>query len=304
MREGLRTPEATLVMPARDVAPRVAQAIGSVLNQTLDDFGLVVVNDGSVDDTSKIARQATVHDSRALVADVNYHDLNLAREHGLALARASWGESPFVAFPDGDDVRDPEFLEHCLLPFNDPSVQAVFSGIRSIDEHGNTLSNWLLTDTMKGRLGLDELFLGDYPPRTTSAIVFRRSALRLPFAEPPSEDFEMLARILSSSKEAVMYGLDEALVGYRTRPGQWTRPENNRRIIAAVDEVAAKYVPMVRPENRWQIYQMFVTGSIARGCPDYGAYYSRLAGQLAVDPEIHPRTFVQYQAEIANSQDN
>lgn len=289
----------TLVMPARDVEQWVEEAISTIRAQRFGEWVLVVANDGSMDDTSDMVKFAAKGDGRIVALDVGYHDLNQTRYAGLRVAKAKWGKSEFVAFPDGDDVRDSRFLEECISVLeNNPDMLAVFTGIQNIDADGKPINFPLLTNTTKGRLGLDDLLLGDFPPRTTSNIVWRYDKILLPFKEPPSEDYEMIARIIDSFQGEI-FGIEETLMSYRTRPGQWTQPKNARLIIAAVDRIYTEYVPkMKQRENRWQVYQIFATAALARGCPENAEYYVKIAQKLSKDPETILETYDQYNARI------
>jgi glycosyltransferase involved in cell wall biosynthesis len=285
----------TLVMPARDVERWIEEAILTIRAQRLAEWVLVVVNDGSRDNTPHNARLASRDDHRIIVVDANYHDLNEARYAGLRLALTEWGKTEFLAFPDGDDTRDQRFLVECVAALEkNPDILAVFTGIKNIDENGEPVDFPLLTNTTKGELGIDRLLLGDFPPRTTSGMVWRRDKLMLPFKDPPSEDYEMSARMLDKYGGKI-FGVDEDLLSYRTRPGQWTQPKNASLIISAVDRIYAEYVPrMKNPENRWQVYQIFAAAASSRGCPEHAEYYVQIAEQLSKNPDIPLKTYAQY----------
>ena len=104
----------TVLMPTYNVAPWVDQAIQSVLNQTYNDFELLVVDDASTDDT--LAHVKAINDPRIRIAafpdNVGLAD-NLNR--GLDLI-----DTEFVARMDGDDIAEPDWLE---------------TGIKVLDSH-------------------------------------------------------------------------------------------------------------------------------------------------------------------------
>lgn len=101
-------PEISILMPAFNVEKYIAMAIDSVLNQTFSDFELIIINDGSTDETGEIVEKYRDMDSRIRV----YHREN----HGIASARnlsLSYARGKFVTFIDSDDAVKENYLE-CL----------------------------------------------------------------------------------------------------------------------------------------------------------------------------------------------
>lgn len=96
-------PAVSVVLPARDAERTIAQTIRSVLEQTLDDLELIVVDDGSVDGTLTEVR--AIPDGRIRVMSSRRRGLGAARNVGL---RSAAGD--FVAFIDADDLWSPEKL--------------------------------------------------------------------------------------------------------------------------------------------------------------------------------------------------
>ena len=102
---GRAVPRVSVVIPTYNRAQLVTRAIDSVLQQTFDDFELIVVDDGSPDETADIVRR--YQDSRIrLLRLVRNQGVSRARNAGISNARGEW-----VAFLDCDDEWLPEKLE-------------------------------------------------------------------------------------------------------------------------------------------------------------------------------------------------
>ena len=99
----------TVLLPAYNGAAFIEGAIDSVKHQTLETWRLVVVDDGSTDDTLAIAERLAVEDSRISVFSHANGGVAAARNVGLALARTKW-----VALLDQDDQFLPVKLERQL----------------------------------------------------------------------------------------------------------------------------------------------------------------------------------------------
>lgn len=105
---GMRSPLVSISMPVRNNAPTLAVAIRSILNQTYPHWELLLIDDGSSDDTLRIAHGFT--DPRITVLS-NGAGLGLAARLNEAIDRAT---GDYFARMDGDDVAYPQRLERQL----------------------------------------------------------------------------------------------------------------------------------------------------------------------------------------------
>jgi glycosyltransferase involved in cell wall biosynthesis len=115
-------PTVSVIMPAYNVERYVADSIESVLAQTCQDFELVIVNDGSSDETSAIVDGfARAHPARLRV--ITQANLGLAAARNTALRHAS---GLLLALLDSDDLWAPTFLEAQLAILDaNPGVSIV-----------------------------------------------------------------------------------------------------------------------------------------------------------------------------------
>ncbi|HVL68578.1 MAG TPA: glycosyltransferase family A protein [Vicinamibacterales bacterium] len=95
----------SVIMPAYNVGPYIGAAIESVLAQTFTDYELIIVDDGSTDDTAAIATRFVEKDSRITLLRQENRGLAAARNTALRHAR-----SELLALLDSDDLWAPEFL--------------------------------------------------------------------------------------------------------------------------------------------------------------------------------------------------
>jgi len=98
-------PAVSVVTPAYNAGRYLAETITSVLAQTYRDFELLIVDDGSTDDTLDVARRFAAADARIIVSSTQNGGPASARNAALRMAR---GE--FVALLDSDDVLAPQYL--------------------------------------------------------------------------------------------------------------------------------------------------------------------------------------------------
>lgn len=157
-------PRVTVIMPVYNGEPYLGEAIASIVDQTLTDLELVIVENGSTDGSRATARAAARQDRRIRLIE---HPAPLgivgAANTGVAAARA-----PLVARQDQDDVSHPTRLERQVAALeNAPDVVAVGTLCEGIDAHGRRIrprDRWRLV----GRRPL--------PPFPHGSVCLRRSA--------------------------------------------------------------------------------------------------------------------------------
>lgn len=93
-------------MPAFNTAQYVARAVASALNQSFSDIELIVIDDGSTDDTLAIVTRLAAADSRLVVLSQANSGVGQARNRAIAEAR-----SLYIALLDSDDEWMPRYLE-------------------------------------------------------------------------------------------------------------------------------------------------------------------------------------------------
>lgn len=126
-------PNLTVLMPAYNAAPFIREAVDSVLNQTFRDFELLIVNDGSSDQTKEIIESYT--DTRICL--VNQENKGIAEALNSGLHRA---QGEIIARFDADDICFPERLEK-QLSFMEANPEYILTGSEAeyITENGQHL---------------------------------------------------------------------------------------------------------------------------------------------------------------------
>ncbi len=124
----------SVVLPVKDGERFIKEAINSVLNQTYKNFELIIVDDGSTDNTPKIISEMT-DDSRVKVITMENKGLPTALNVGFNAAK---GE--FLTWISADNVADRDFLSVLICEMIAcPSVAMVYGNMRLIDECGRLI---------------------------------------------------------------------------------------------------------------------------------------------------------------------
>jgi|Deesub1362A_J573_1020465.scaffolds.fasta_scaffold01563_2 glycosyltransferase involved in cell wall biosynthesis len=124
-------PTVSVIIPTYNRAPLIGRAVRSVLNQTYQDFEVIVVDDGSQDNTEEVVKN--FHDER-----IRYikHEKNkgaaAARNSGIRVAKGK-----YIAFQDSDDEWLPRKLEKQMKVFEtSPEVGVVFTDVFRVSKNG------------------------------------------------------------------------------------------------------------------------------------------------------------------------
>jgi glycosyltransferase involved in cell wall biosynthesis len=116
-------PKVSIIVPAYNVAPYLGETLDSVLAQTRGDYEVVVVNDGSTDETAQVVEQYRDRFAGKLVY-VWQENRGLAAARNTAIRTA---RGQYISLLDSDDVWMPRYLEAMLgLLESDPALDLVF----------------------------------------------------------------------------------------------------------------------------------------------------------------------------------
>jgi glycosyltransferase involved in cell wall biosynthesis len=108
------SPAFSVVVPAHNSAAFLGEALEAVLAQTLQDFELIIVDDGSTDDTWEVIQAWKVRFGSRLVAILNPENRGPAGARNIGIRKA---KGDFLAFLDSDDLWVPEHLAHAYEAF-------------------------------------------------------------------------------------------------------------------------------------------------------------------------------------------
>lgn len=127
-------PKISVIMGIRNCAGTLSGAIDSILNQTVQDFELILCDDGSADDTYAVARayQEKYPDKIVLLKNERNLGLNTTLNRCLAAAQGS-----FIARMDGDDLCEPNrFAAELEALEKNPNMAIVSTAMTYFDENG------------------------------------------------------------------------------------------------------------------------------------------------------------------------
>lgn len=105
----MESPKITIIVPFFNSQASISKCITSILHQTLKDFELILVDDGSTDNSFDICREFAVHDNRIVLLQKENGGQGTARNIGLDIAQGN-----YIGFVDSDDFIDPDMYSIML----------------------------------------------------------------------------------------------------------------------------------------------------------------------------------------------
>lgn len=147
-------PFISCIVPVYKVESFLAKCIDSLLNQTYQDFELILIDDGSPDRCGQICEEYALKDNRIKVFHLENGGVSKARNYGLLKASGEW-----ITFVDGDDYVMPFFLENLITPLrNNKNIDFVHGGYLYEKEEKQNIGQ-CYADRYFAENDMDEVFL-------------------------------------------------------------------------------------------------------------------------------------------------
>lgn len=250
----MNTPHISVVIPAYNAAWCVARAIDSVLSQTWHDYEVIVINDGSTDDTAAVLSGFC---DRINVLTQRNAGLSAARNAGIAAARGEW-----IAFLDADDWWLPAKLDAQVeLVRTCPNIGFCSTAALIVSPEGKTLERW--DDAGANGEILRNIFVTNATVAGSgSAVMARRSLFEriggFDTALRSLEDIDMWMRLAAVARYACVR---EPMTCIVRSPGSMSR---NREVMrSSAVNVMTKNRDLLGARDRGAFWRMAMAGVLA-----------------------------------------
>lgn len=244
----------SVIVPSYNVAPYLERCVNSLAGQTYSDLEIILVDDGSADDTGKLCDKIADSDSRIKVIHKENGGLSDARNAGIDVAT---GE--FYSFIDGDDFIEPDTYEVMMKEMNDPQVSIVAGGFIVTDVQGN---NRISMSPERQYLTKEEAFMDllggeNYITQSSCNKLFRSSLFEnIRYKKGIlNEDMEILPRLLDVSNDVVL--LNKAVYHYIKKPGSITTADYSMERYRAIEVERDIYLLCKNKYPKLQPYASF-----------------------------------------------
>lgn len=237
----MKSPNVSVCIPTYNYGRYLSEAIESVLNQTYEDFELLVVDDASQDDTDGIVQGYVAKDSRIRYLR-NQTNIGMVNNWNRCMREA---KGKYIKYLFGDDVvSSPVALEKMTAILeSDESVSLVGSSRIIIDENSKQVDVWSFYDSDTSRDGKEVintclLQLKNHIGEPT-VVMFRKSQASRGFDVRYKQlvDLEMWFHLLEQGR---YYYFNDQLSSFRLHSEQQT--QKNKKVSASEDDTELLYV--------------------------------------------------------------
>lgn len=295
--EQIKSCKVSIIMPAYNGERYLTAAIESVLEQTYAKWELIIVDDGSTDNTARLVSEISETDNRIrYLYQANAGQAN-ARNAGIKYSRGD-----LIAFLDQDDLWLKEKLALQVKAIEDSGVDVVFCDGFLFAE-GDVSSEVETFSTIHGKYSSEELFrllfMGNRIPMLSALVrkeIFSKVGL---LDEDPiyqnCDDYELWLRL--AANHAQFHGLPQKLFRYRLHSNQAS--QDKTRMIAAQLAVVTKYEStelLSEQEKNNRLSQLYfeLVRSLAdnKRFAEARAHLRKLGGRTGVSASVLVRSLV------------
>ena len=210
----------SVIIPCYNVAPYLQRCVNSILNQTYVNLEVILVDDGSTDETGTLCDEMLQLDKRIKVVHKHNGGLSDARNAGIDVATGD-----FLAFVDGDDYLELNAYELMVAEMQNAEVSLVSAGIIIEDIKGNES---ILMNDSKVLLSKEEAFINLLGNKRTIVQSSCNKLFRYELFEHLrykkgviNEDTQLLPFLLDICNKVLL--LNKPVYHYIKRPGSLTQ---------------------------------------------------------------------------------
>lgn len=211
----MSSPLVSIIIPAYNATRTLEETVQSALAQTMSDFEIIIVDDGSSDNTLEFAR--AMKDERIRVLTQPNGGVAAARNTGI---RAAIGK--YVALLDSDDLWMPRKLERNLEVLEaDENVHAVQSGATFVNDALEVISVRHCFPSKNALL--ETLLFQNLPANMSNLVIARHKFDEMGYFDTQLEILEEWDMAIKVARHCNLVSLKESLLLYRVHPGNRSR---------------------------------------------------------------------------------
>jgi glycosyltransferase involved in cell wall biosynthesis len=246
---GKTLPIVSVIIPIYNAEDYLKRCLDSLINQTLQDIEIILVNDGSLDESGYICKMYEKKDSRVKVIHKNNGGVSMARNSGIEIATGR-----FISFLDSDDWVDSNFLDVLVKNAIGHNSDMVVCGYRSVFEDGKIIKHKMDNDLIViERNGISKYLISFLQFKHTFSVwnkLYRKDLIKkhaINFDPQISFGEDLLFNLIYLSHTNVISTTSMELINYSQRADSLSRVPAN--VLFNATHLVGKYEIYVKKNN-------------------------------------------------------
>ena len=213
----------SVIVPVYNVEKYLSKCLDSLVNQTLKDIEIIIVNDSSPDNSKKI-----IFEYMKKYKNIKYYEKENGGQGSARNLGLKYAKGEYVAYVDSDDYVDYDMFEKMYNKAIITSANVVICGHKVVDESGNIL------DTVGSAIHKDKDLDVIYGNMAVWNKIYKKELIDIEFREKLwYEDIDFTAKLLFNEKNISF--VDEPLYNYLMRTGSTMNNTNVKRNLELLD---------------------------------------------------------------------
>lgn len=221
MRVGIM-PEVSIIVPVYNSEKYLSKCIDSIINQTFQDYELILIDDGSNDNSGSICDLYEKKDNRIKAIHQKNSGVSVARNKGISVARGR-----FISFIDSDDYVYPDMIGEMVHTMDNYNTEMAICGYRCVNENGDIIREVIINQKAEAIWSPEQTLIEIFalPPTINGYCwnkMFRKELISNEFENGIriGEDLLFVVQYLNNIKSTVY--ISRALYSYRKYRGSAT----------------------------------------------------------------------------------
>lgn len=227
-------PTVSVIIPTYNRATLLCDAINSVFAQSYTNFELIVIDDGSTDNTDAIIN--SFQDDRLVYVRQENNGRSAARNKALSMASGR-----YIAFLDSDDLYLPDKLERQVnYMATHPSIGMLYTSAQCINEHGEQLKGHVYLASAEGHIYKDVAFFQPVTITLPTVMVRKEVFDSVGFFDEGMDRFEDTDMWRRIAKKCIIGIISEPTCLLRTHHDNCLESQQPEMVIKHIDQYIAK----------------------------------------------------------------
>lgn len=219
----------SIIIPVYNTEKHLRRCLESVTNQTVKDIEIIVINDGTTDNSESIINEY-IKKENSLIKYYSKPNEGVAKTRNYGIEKAN---SDYILFVDSDDYIDENLIEK-LMPYINKNIDVIKFKLKRVNENGNTLENvdGPVFEKTTGSEAFNKLYSEDVLIDSPCVYLMKRNLFidnNFKFNKTYHEDYGLIPLIILKAKSFI--SLPDYLYYYVQAGNSITRDENYDKTI-------------------------------------------------------------------------